>query len=77
MGEHAEGLQNLPVLPVMGHVAALDQLVDGKPHLGDGRVEALEVRFDVLGDEVLDDDARLVEHPWPKPTPSARATPFW
>ena len=30
VGEHAEGLQNLPVLAVMGDVAALDQLVDGE-----------------------------------------------
>jgi hypothetical protein len=34
VGEHAEGLEHLPVLAVMGDVAALDQLVDGDTHLG-------------------------------------------
>jgi hypothetical protein len=69
VGEHAEGLQNLPVLPVMGHVAALDQLVDGGAHLADGRIEALDLRVHVLGDEVLDHHPRLVETTWPRPTP--------
>ena len=44
VGEHAEGFEHLPVLAVMGDVAALDQLVDGGAHLADGRVEALELR---------------------------------
>ena len=62
VGEHAEGFQHLPVLAVMGHVATLDQLVDGQAHLGDGRIEAQEFRLDVLGDEVLDHHPGLVEH---------------
>ena len=50
------------MLAVMGDVATLDQFVDGRPHLADGRLEALELRIDVLGDEVLHDDPGLVQN---------------
>ena len=62
VGEHAEGLEHLAVLAVMGDVAALDQLVDRGAHLADRLLEALQLGVDVLGDEVLDHDARLVQH---------------
>ncbi len=62
VGEHPEGLEDLPVLAVMGDVAAVDQLVDRGADVADGLLEALELRVDVLGDEVLDHHPRLVQH---------------
>ena len=62
VGEHPEGLQDLPVLAVMGDVAALDQLVDGGADLADRLLEALEFGLDVLGDQVFEHDPGLVQH---------------
>jgi hypothetical protein len=75
VGEHPEGFQHLPVLAVMGDVAALDQLVDGGPDLADGLVEALHLRVHVLGDEVLHHTRGSWSTTWPRPTPSASDTP--
>ena len=62
VGEHAEGLEHLPVLAVMGDVAALDQFVDRGPHLADRLLETGQLGLDVLGDQVLHRHARLVQH---------------
>ena len=62
VGEHAEGLEHLAMLAVMGDVAAHDQFVDRGAHLGDGLFEAFDLGLQVLGDQVLHDHAGLVQH---------------
>ena len=37
-------------------------VVDLLAHLAEGRIDAVALGLDVLGDGMLDDDARLVEH---------------
>ena len=62
VGEHPESLQDLPVLAMMGDVAALDQLVDGGTDLADRLLEALEFGFKILGDQVFEHDPGFVQH---------------
>ena len=59
--EHAEGFEHLPVLAVMGDVAALDQFVDRGADLADRGLEAAQLRLRVLRDQVLHHDAGLVQ----------------
>jgi hypothetical protein len=47
---------------MMGHVAVLDELVDGGAHGADCLLEPRHLDLHVLGDELLHDDARLVQH---------------
>ena len=62
MREHAEGLEHVAVLAGMGDVAALDQFVDGEPHRRDRRLQPLDLAAGILGDQVGDRDARLMQH---------------
>ena len=62
VGEHAESLEHLAVLAVMGDVAVLDELVDGGAHGADRLLQALDLDLHVLGDDLLHDHARLVQH---------------
>ena len=62
VGEHPESLEDLPVLAVMGDVAALDQLVDGGADLADRLLEALEFGLEILGDQVFEHDPGFVQH---------------
>ena len=67
VGEHAESLEHLAVLAVMGDVAMLDELVDGGAHGADRLLQALDLDLHVLGDDLLHDHARLVQHHMAEP----------
>ncbi len=62
VGEHAVGFQHLAMLAALGDVAALQHPVEIGAQLGERGVEPLDLLRQVLGDVVLDDDARLVQH---------------
>ena len=62
MGEHAKGLEHVTMLAGMGDIAALDQLVDRGAHLADRSLEPRHLGSRILGDEIGDGDARLVQH---------------
>ena len=50
------------MLAALGDVAALQHAVEIRAQLGERGVEPLDFLRQVLGDVVLDDDARLVQH---------------
>ena len=62
VGEHAVGFEHVAVLAAVGDLAALEQHVEVGAHGLDRRLEALELLRHVVGDEIGDDDARLVQH---------------
>ncbi|MGY3106728.1 hypothetical protein ACVWW7_003355 [Bradyrhizobium sp. LM6.9] len=62
VGEHAVGFQHLAMLAALGDVAALQHAVEVGAQLGERGVEPFDLLRQVLGDVVLDDDARLVQH---------------
>ena len=62
--EHAEGLEDLALLARL-HVVRLEHAVDILAHAVCGFFEALELQADILGDHLLDRDARLVQHGMP------------
>ena len=62
MGEHADGLQHLARFTGPDLVAALDQGVDGRAHRLDRRLQPCDLGLDILGDQGLHHDARLVQH---------------
>ena len=62
MREHAIGFENVLVLAAVGDLAALQHHVDIRAHRGDRVVEPLEFARDVVGDEILDRHARLMQH---------------
>ena len=62
VAEHAVGFQHVAVLAAVGDVAVLDHAVEIGAQRGDGGVEALQFTRHVVGDDVGDDDARLVQH---------------
>ena len=62
IGEHAVGFEHLAMLAGVGDLAALQQQVEVRAHGLDRSVEPLQFLLHVVGDEVGDDDARLVQH---------------
>ena len=62
IGEHAIGFEHVPVLAAVGDLAAFEQDVEVRAHGLDRRLEALELLRDVVGDEIGDHHARLVQH---------------
>ena len=62
LGEHLVGFENLAVLAGSRLGAAREKIVDRKLQARHRRVEAAKLVLDVLGDELRDDDARLVQH---------------
>ena len=62
MGEHPERLEHLPMLARAGLVAPIDQPVDRLAQRLDCIIETRRFRIDVLGDDLVDDHARLVQH---------------
>ena len=50
------------MLAAVGHVAVLEQAVEVGAEGGDGRVQPLELARHVVGDDIGDDHARLVQH---------------
>ena len=72
--EHAEGFQDLALLARL-HVVRLEHAVDILAHAMCGFLEALQLLADILGDHLLDRDARLVQHGVPIATPGVSCTP--
>ena len=62
VGEHAVGLEHLAVLTGGGKVLVLEHLVECGLELLQGGVEAVHLLGRIVGDELVDDDARLVHH---------------
>ena len=62
IGEHAVGFEHVAVLAAVGDLAALEQHVEVRPHGLDRGFEPLQLLRHVVGDEIGDDDARLVQH---------------
>ena len=62
VGEHAVGFEHVAMLAAVGDLAALEQHVEVGAHGLDRRFQALELLRHVVGDEIGDDDARLVQH---------------
>ncbi len=62
VGEHAIGFEHVAVLAAIGDLAALEQHVEVRPHGLDRGFQAFQLFRQVVGDEIGDDDARLVQH---------------
>jgi hypothetical protein len=62
VGEHAVGFEHVAVLAAVGELAAFEQHVEVGAQRLDRRFEAPELLRHVIGDEIGDDDARLVQH---------------
>ena len=62
VAEHAVGFEHVAMLAAVGDVAVLEQPVEIGAQGGDGRVEPLEFARHVVGDDIGDDHARLVQH---------------
>ena len=72
IGEHLVGLEDLLMLAGGAELGLLGHRVDLLAHLAEGGIDAVAFGLDVLGDRMLDDDSRLVEHrfaatPFPRP----------
>jgi|GEM_PF-6531742 len=66
VGEHAVGFEHLPM--VAGLCQGLDphHLVEARAQLVHGRLEPLQLDVNVLGEQLGDDDPRLVQHDVPE-----------
>ncbi len=62
VAEHAVGFEHVAMFAAVGDVAVLDHAVEIGAQGGDRGVEALEFARQVVGDDVGDDHARLVQH---------------
>ena len=62
VGEHAVGFQHVAVLAAFGDVAAFQHAVEIGAQHQQCRIQPLDFLRQVLGDVVLDDDARFVQH---------------
>ena len=62
VGEHAVGFEDVAMLGAGAHVAVAQHVVDRDAHGGERRLETPRFLLGVLGDEVGDDDARIVQH---------------
>ena len=62
VGEHAIGFEHVAVLAAVGDLAALEQHVEIRSHGLDRRLQPLQLLRHVVGDEIGDDHARLVQH---------------
>ena len=62
VGEHAIGFEHVAVLAAVGDLAPLEQHVEIRSHGLDRRLQPLQLLRHVVGDEISDDHARLVQH---------------
>ena len=62
VGEHPVGFEDVAVLAARLHVAVAQHVVDREPHGGQRVLEMLDLEIGVFGDEIGDDDARVVQH---------------
>ena len=63
------------MLAVAELAARLDQLVDRLAHRPDGAAQTPQLRIDVLGDDLADDDPGLVQHRRPDRQPGIQPNP--
>ena len=61
-GEHAIGLEYVAMLAAGGDVALRQEVVDRALHRRDRLAQARALGRRILGDDLTDDDARLVQH---------------
>ena len=69
VGEHAVGFEHLAVLAAVRQLAALEQDVEVRAHGLDRGAQALQFLRQVVGDEIGDHHARLVQHHVPERDP--------
>ncbi len=62
VGEHPVGLEDLLMLAGGAELGLAGHVVDLLAHLAEGAVDPLALGLDVVGDGMLDDHPRLVEH---------------
>ena len=62
IGEHAIGLEHLAMLAALDDIAVLEHFVEIGLQRFDGGLEMLQFLGHVVGDEIGDHDARLVQH---------------
>ena len=62
VGEHAIGFEHVAMLAALDHVAVLEKLVEIGAQRLHGGIEMLQFLRDIVGNEIGDDDARLVQH---------------
>ena len=62
VGEHAVGFEHVAMLAAFGHVAVLEHGVEVGAQRRDRRLQALAFLVGIVGDEIGDDDPRLVQH---------------
>ena len=62
VGEHAIGFEHVAMLAAVDHVAVFEHFVEVGAQRLDRRPQMLQFLRDVVGDEIGDDDARLVQH---------------
>ncbi len=60
MRDHAESLEHVAVLAGLAVVASVDEVVDRGAHRADRRLEPLQFRIDVVGDDFRHRHARLM-----------------
>jgi len=75
VGEHPHRFQHLPGFGGADAVPPLDQGIDGRAHAPDRRIQPLDLAVDVLGDEGLHHEARLVQHHVAEPDPVREGQP--
>src|SRR5580658_3049845 len=62
IGEHAVGFEHLAMLAALDNIAMFQHLVEIGLQRLDGGFEVLQFLRHIVGDEIGDDDARLVQH---------------
>ena len=60
--KHAIGFQHLAVLAAIDRFAPLQEQIEIGAHGLDGSLQALELFWNIIGNEIGDNDARLVQH---------------
>ncbi len=75
IGEHLVGLEHLVVLAALAELGLAGHPVDLLAHLVERGIDAVALGLGVLGDGMLDDDPRLVEHRLPRRHPLDQLEP--
>ena len=76
VGEHAIGLEHLDMLAALAEFGLLAHRVDLVAHLVESAVDALALCLGIVGDDLGDLDARLVEHRVAPAKPLHQREPF-
>jgi len=76
IGEHLVGLEHGFMFAIHAEFGLVCHLLDLFAHLVEGEVDALAFRLDILGHDMLDIDARLVEYRHARCQPLDQGEPF-